>query len=82
MIQLDIDPEVEKRLVEAARARGLEPSAYAQRILASAVTSPGQDGASAEDLLSGLKALAEQATAVSNYPPDFFTREVIYGEHD
>jgi hypothetical protein len=38
MIQLDIDPEVEKRLIEAAHARGLDPSAYAQRILASAVT--------------------------------------------
>jgi hypothetical protein len=26
MIRLDIDPEVEKRIVQAARAQGVEPS--------------------------------------------------------
>jgi hypothetical protein len=82
MIQLDIDPEIEQLVVQAARARGLEPSDYAGKIVASAVSPPEQDELSADELLHGLQALAEEATAVSNYPADFFTREVIYGDHD
>jgi hypothetical protein len=39
MIQLEIEPEVEQRIIEAARARGLEPSVYASKILTSAVGS-------------------------------------------
>jgi hypothetical protein len=82
MIQLEIEPEVEQRIVEAARARGLEPSVYAREILTSAIGAREQEEASANDLLRGLQSLSENATAVSNYPADFFTREVIYGDHD
>jgi len=81
MIQLSIDPEVEQRIVEAARARGLEPSVYAGQVLTSAVGSRGPVDIPADELMHGFQALSEDATAVSNYPADFFTREVIYGDH-
>jgi hypothetical protein len=81
VIHVDISPEIEQRFADAARARGLETEDYARQIILSAVdSSPRQ--VSAGELLDGLRALSEHATAVTNYPADFFTREVIYGGHD
>jgi hypothetical protein len=82
MIRLDIDPEVEKLVVAAARARGVEPGQYAGKIVADAVSASPVADPTAEELLRGLRMLAEHATPVNNYPPDFFTREIIYGDHN
>jgi hypothetical protein len=81
-MQLNVDPIVEQLVVQAARIRGIRPEEYAGQLLASAVASDNLHDAPAEELLSGFETLAESATGVVNYSPDFFTRGVIYGEHD
>ena len=37
MIQLEISPELEQRVIVAARARGLDPSVYANQLFSDAV---------------------------------------------
>ena len=81
MIHVDISPEVERLFTDVAHAHGLEPEDFARQVLTSAAGFKPQQ-LSPDELLHGLRALSENATAVTNYPDDFFTREVIYGEHN
>jgi len=81
MIHVDISPEIEQRFADVAHAHGLKPEDYARQILTSAAHADSRQ-VSADELLNGLRSLSEHATAVKNYPSDFFTREVIYGDHD
>ena len=80
---LTISRQTEERIFAQARDRGLTLDQYAAEILESNAPQPVSiSNASAEELISGVRELAQTATAVSNYPPDFFSREVIYADHD
>lgn len=86
MIQLDIGPEVERRVVEAARARGLEPAVYAGQIVAEAVeymdayTSPKNP--THEEFKTSLDRLARYADKIPDLPDDAYSRESICQGHD
>jgi hypothetical protein len=81
---LTISPELERKIASQAQARGLSADQYAKELLARD-EDPGPvsiSNASADELASGLEELARTATHVKNYPEDFFSREVIYADHD
>jgi hypothetical protein len=82
MIQLEIDSEVEQRLVEAARARGLEPNVYASKIVSDAVayTSPKQ--LSNEEFRTILDRFAERGKNLPRLPDYAYSRESFYEDHD
>ena len=76
---LTLSSELEQRLSHQAQHRGVSADMLAEELLARDLT--GQDdlpmpisvaNPTAEELLAGLKKLAETATAVRNYPDDFF----------
>jgi hypothetical protein len=82
MIQLDIDPEVEKRIVEAAQARGLDPSAYASKVLTDAVaftTAKHLSKSEFEDFLDAMLIDPDKAPKLPDYA---YTRESFYEDHD
>jgi hypothetical protein len=82
MIQLEIDPEVEQRLVEAARARGLEPSAYASKIVSDAVAYTIPKQLTDEEFKASLDRLASYGKDLPKLPDDAYSRESIYQDHD
>lgn len=82
MIQLDIDIEVERRIVEAARARGLEPSAYASKIVADAFAYTSSKQLTAEEFEASLNRLAMYSSKIPELPDEAYSREGIYQDHD
>ncbi len=85
MIQLEISPELEQRVIVGARARGLEPNAYASQIVSNAVaadfyTSPKR--LSREEFRAAMDRLAELGKVVPPLPDYAFTRESFYEDHD
>lgn len=79
---LTISPETEEKIITQARERGLPPDQYAIEILEDSPQPISVSELSAEQLLAGFRELAETATPVANYPADFFSRDVIYADHD
>jgi hypothetical protein len=81
---LTISPELEEKIAAQARERGVSADRYAAELLAReyAPQPVSISDTSAEELLQGLRELAETATPIKNYPEDFFSREVIYADHD
>jgi hypothetical protein len=89
MMTLTLSPELEQKIASQANARGVPVGEYAAEILDRTLTeleaAPqpiSVSHASAEEMLSGLREMAKTATPISNYPSDFFSREVIYADHD
>ena len=82
MIQLDIDPEVEKRIVEAVRARGLEPSVYASKIVADAVAYTSPKHLSQKEFDDFLDAMVIDPDKAPMLPDYAYTRESFYEDHD
>ena len=82
MIQLEIEPEVEQRIIEAARARGLEPSAYASKIVSDAVAYTAPKLVTDEEFRASLDRLAERGKNLPRLPDYAYTRESFYEDHD
>jgi hypothetical protein len=82
MIQLEIDPEVEQRIVDAARVRGLEPNAYASKIVSDAVAYTVPKQLSDEEFKASLDRLASYGKGLPKLPEDAYSRESIYQDHD
>ena len=81
MIQIELSPEMEERLADAARARGLQPDDYASQIIASSVRLTEQKQPSAEDLERFFVALATHSTKIPDLPDEAYSRESIYQDH-
>ncbi len=82
-ISIELKPEVEERLSREASARGVSVEAYVEDLIEQQVS--GTDKASGvrlEDLDRVLDALAEGSEGRSNLPPEAYTREGIYQEHN
>lgn len=83
-IQIELKPEVEERLGREAEAVGLSVEAYVEGLIEQQVTRP-REGASRidlEELDSVLDALAEGSEGRPTPPPEAYTRESIYHEHN
>jgi hypothetical protein len=82
MIRLDIDPEVEKLVVAAARARGVEPGQYAGKIVADALAYTSPKELSSDEFRLILDRLAARGKDLPRLPDSAYDRESIYRDHD
>jgi len=81
---LTISPEIEEKIAQMARAHGVLPAQFAADVLLRA-TAPqpiSTSNPSPDELAAGLRELALTATPIKNYPADFFSRDVLYADHD
>jgi hypothetical protein len=83
-IHVELNSEAEARLATEARAHGMTPDEYAERLLEQAMTSKriGRSRASQEEFRAFLDALASKAPNVPQLRSETFSRATIYGEHD
>jgi hypothetical protein len=91
MLHVELAPEVEKRLAEAARAEGLEPGAYASRLISATINAPidvrtdvltSEKHLSQEELERLLDRLASHSDKIPDLPDEAYTRESFYQDHD
>lgn len=84
-IHLELKPEVEERLGREASAKGVSVEAYVEDLIERQVS--GQSGGAApginiEEIDRVLDALSEGSGDRSAPPPEAYTRESIYRDHD
>lgn len=79
-ITIELDPEMEARLMVEAQLQGIPLAKVAERLLAQALTQrPGAPGIlSVGEFRSMLSALAEGAENLPDLPTETFTRESFY----
>ena len=83
MLHVELAPDIERRLVEAARAEGLEPEAYASRLIASTIAArTSEKHLSKEELDAALARLASRGDNMPHLPDEAYTRESFYQDHD
>lgn len=84
-IQVEVSAEVEQRLAEEAKSRGMALSDYAGELLreASAIPHPSGPGVmTPEELQNFLREMALPAEHSPGLPNAAFSRESIYQDHD
>jgi hypothetical protein len=77
-ISVQLDPEVETRLLARARAEGVPLDAYVRAVMEQMVGTGGPPKVSLEEFEAGLDALAEGCEDLPILPPDAYRRESIY----
>lgn len=79
-IQVELNAEIEARLVAEARAQGLPLEKVAERLLQEALASRSapQGNLSLEEFHTMLDALAKGSEGLPNLPTESFTRESFY----
>lgn len=79
-IEIELDPELKERLVEAARAHGLAVEEYAEGLLRDAVVLRSRPSGrlSQEELRAMLVAIAEGSEKLPSLPTNAFSRESLY----
>jgi hypothetical protein len=82
MIQLNIDPEVERRLIDAAAERGLDAAAYAGKIVADAVEHASPKRLASPDLEHFLDSIVMRRDQAPDLPAFAYTRQSFYEDHD
>jgi hypothetical protein len=83
MLHVELAPDIEKRLIEAARAEGLEPDAYAARLIASTIAARTRDKhLSKEELERFFSGMARHSDKIPDLPDEAYTRESFYQDHD
>lgn len=91
MLQVELAPDVEKRLADAASAEGLEPEVYASRLIAASINAPidartdaltREKHLSQEELDEVLDRLASRGDNMPKLPDEAYTRESFYQDHD
>jgi len=83
MLQVELAPDIEKRLIEAARAEGIEPAAYASRLISSTIAArTSEKHLSKEQLDAVLARLASHGDNMPVLPDEAYTRESFYQDHD
>jgi hypothetical protein len=83
-IQVELNPEVEARLLAGAKERGISVEKYAETLLRDAVALPSQPTGklSVEELHAMLDAIAEGSEKLPNLPTSAFTRESFYEDRE
>ena len=79
-IQLEVNPEIEARLLAEARDQGITPDKAPERLLEEAVAprSLPQGNLTVEEFHRMLEALAADSEQLPNLPTERFTRESFY----
>ena len=85
MIQVELKPEIEARLVAEAHDRGMDPSVYAGSVIERAYV-PGngtrKPSRSPEDIRAWLDSLTQFSDKIPQLPEEAFTRESFYQDHE
>ncbi len=82
-ISIELRPEVEERLGREASAKGVSIESYVEDLIERQVFPPHQSSRiNMDDLDSVLDALAEGSENHPAPPPEAYTRESIYQEHN
>ncbi len=83
-IHLELKPEVEERLGREASAKGVSVEAYVEDLIERQVSgqSEGTYRVNMEEVDRILDALSEGSEVRPTPPPEAYTRESIYREHD
>lgn len=79
-ITVQLEPDVEARLLARARAEGMSLDAYVKTVVEQMAAIEGPPEVSLEDFEAGLDALAEGCEELPVLPPDAYRRENIYGD--
>jgi hypothetical protein len=79
-IQVELNPEIEAKLVAEARAQGVPLAKAAERLLQEALASRSalEGTLSVSEFHAMLKSLASGSEALPNLPTKSFTRESFY----
>jgi predicted transcriptional regulator len=78
-VTLHLNPELEKRLVALAAARGLSPEAYLVSVLETTTLPAVAENATSEQFEAAMDELAEGMDDVPVLAPEALSRESIYG---
>jgi hypothetical protein len=83
-ISIELKPEVEERLGREASAKGLSVEAYVEDLIERQVADSreGTPRVDMEEVDRVLDALSEGSEDRPAPPPEAYTREAIYQEHD
>jgi len=85
MIQVELKPEIEARLVAEAHDRGMDPSVYAGSVIERAYL-PGngtrKPSRSPEDIRAWLDSLTQFSDKIPQLPEEAFSRESFYQDHE
>ena len=82
-IQLELSPEIEARLIEKARARGVCVHDYVQSVLEEAVAAESMPHRRTEkEIQAFFDAMAANSEKIPQLPDHAFTRESFYLDHD
>ncbi len=84
MIQVQLRPETEARLIAEAEAHGIDLAEYAGTMLEKAISPTGADLAprTQEEITDWLDSLAQFSDKIPPMPSETFSREWIYQDHD
>lgn len=85
MIQLHLPPEIEARLAAEARAQGLTPQDYVEKLVTARFPPPHAQAGLADRMAALEKFFEEMAAHSEKIPPlpdEAFTRESFYQDHD
>lgn len=83
-INIELRPEVEALLGREAAAKGLSVEAYVEDLIERQVSRPSEEGShiDLEELERVLDVLSEGSEDRPALPPEAYTRESIYQEHN
>jgi len=85
MIQVELKPEIETRLVAEAHDRGMNPSVYAGSVIERAFL-PGngtrKPSPSPEEVRAWLDSLTQLSDKIPPLPEEAFTRESSYQDYE
>jgi hypothetical protein len=81
IVTLELKPEVERRVLAQAAAQGVSLEAYLASVIEGALPIEPEEG-SLEEFEADMDALAEGSELLPVLPPEAFSRESIYGNHD
>lgn len=83
-ISIELKPEVEEQLGREASAKGLSVEAYVEDLIERQVSLPGEGAPNIdmEEVDRVLDALSEGSEGRQAPPPEAYTRESIYLEHN
>jgi hypothetical protein len=82
VVTLELAPELEQRIIAQAAARGVSLEAYLQSLIEAAALVVSPDDSTLEEFEADMDAFSEGTEGLSVLPPEAFTREGIYGDHD
>lgn len=82
VVTLELAPEVEQRIIAQAASRGVSLEAYLKSLIEAAALIVAPDDGTLDEFEADLDAFSEGTERLPVLPPEAFTREGIYRDHD